>query len=587
MPDQMPDARARIPRRPSPRGPLLTIVLAAVAMLTIPSLATASESAQASRSDCRQPAGKDEPPCNPFLAASPWSASHRGSYAQGSSPLRGLESARVRTTHVDLTGIPIQIEFSDRYADGGRAAWGSMVDGTDAQTLFKLDAESGELIDLYVPAERESERLPPGVGGITGAYNVLDRAGRFHVPRATWFDVYKDSVKGDRSSEIKLRRRFNLPPSALCGADDRLVGATMTYDGYIAFATERGVVGTVPHQPRKMRKANLRTINLNQGRCGADDEDLETVSNSIAADERGGIYVVTSQRMRRIDHRASANRLRSRWSAPYDAGSGVSEIRLGAGSGSTPSLMGTGRGQDRFVVITDGQDLMHVDLFWRNKIPRDWKGLGEGRSRRQACEYPVRFGDPGATTSLSEQSVAVSGYGTLHVNNSLDYDFADGLPPILLNALAALRGGDPEAAPTGAERIDWNPRRRECQSVWANPDVSIPNGIPSISRRSGNAYGIRQRDGVWGVGALNWANGGSRFFAPATAQRCSRDVFGTLADAGVLAFLEEVLAELPNSCQNSNYAATEIGPGGSIWTGTFFGMTIYEPRRGGGSAAGG
>jgi hypothetical protein len=361
----------------------------------------------------------------------------------------------------------------------------------------------------------------------------------------------------------------------------------MTYDGYIAFATERGVVGTIPHQPRKMRKANLRTINLNQGRCGAADEDLETVSNSIAADERGGIYVVTSERMRRIDHRAGPNRLRSRWSAPYDAGSDVSEIRLGAGSGSTPSLMGTGRGQDRFVVITDGQDLMHVDLFWRNKVPRDWKGLGEGRPRRQACEYPVRFGDPDATTSLSEQSVAVSGYGTLHVNNALDYDFADGLPPILLNALAALRGGDPAAAPSGAERIDWNPRRRECESVWANSKVSIPNGIPSISRGSDSAYGIRQRDGVWGVAGLNWANGRSRFFVPASGQKCSRDVFQILADAGVLAFLEDALAELPNSCQNSNYAATEIGPGGSIWTGTFFGATIYEPRRGGGSAAGG
>ena len=92
-------------------------------------------------------------------------------------------------------------------------------------------------------------------------------------------------------------------------------------------------------------------------------------------------------------------------------------------------------------MITDGQDLMHVDLFWRNGIPGDWKGLGGDRSRRLACEYPVRFGDPNAVTSLSEQSVAVRGYGTLHVNNALDYEFPSGLPPILLNALAALRGG--------------------------------------------------------------------------------------------------------------------------------------------------
>ena len=75
-----------------------------------------------------------------------------------------------------------------------------------------------------------------------------------------------------------------------------------------------------------------------------------------------------------------------------------------------------------------------------------------------ACEYPVTFGDPGATASLSEQSVAVRGYATFNVNNLLDYDFPDGLPAVLLNALAALRGGDPAATPHGVERIDWNPR---------------------------------------------------------------------------------------------------------------------------------
>jgi hypothetical protein len=125
MPDQITDGSRKI-RRNSSRGLVLAVSLAAAGLLTIPSLATASDSAQAAKRGCTQPAGISEPPCNPFLASSPWSASHRGSYAQGSSPLRGLESARARTTHVDLPGIPIQIEFSGRYADGGRAAWGSM-----------------------------------------------------------------------------------------------------------------------------------------------------------------------------------------------------------------------------------------------------------------------------------------------------------------------------------------------------------------------------------------------------------------------------------------------------------------------------
>ena len=265
----------------------------------------------------------------------------------------------------------------------------------------------------------------------------------------------------------------------------------MTYDGYVAFATEQGVAGTIPRRPARMTNANVRTISFNGARCrnaAVPTERLEEVSNSVAADEDGGIYVVTSKRMRRIDHHARRNRLTSTWSARYEPGSGQSAIRLGLGSGSTPTVMGVGR-QDRFVVITDGRDLMHVNLFWRDRIPRDWRGLGEGRPRRMACDYPVRFGDPRARFSLSEQSVNVRGYATFHVNNLLDYDFT-GIPDgPLLNSLAALRGGDPQAAPYGGERIDWNPRRRRCVSRWANPLVSIPDAIPSMSAAAGLAYG--------------------------------------------------------------------------------------------------
>jgi hypothetical protein len=309
------------------------------------------------------------------------------------------------------------------------------------------------------------------------------------------------------------------------------------------------------------------------------------VSNSIAADEDGGIYIVTSKRMRRVNHDARRNRLRSAWSAPYNAGTGQSPIRLGLGSGSTPTVMGVGR-QDKFVVITDGRDLMHLNLFWRDRIPRTWRGLGMGRPRRMACDYPVRFGDPSARFSLSEQSVTVRGYASLLVNNLLDYDFR-GLPGgILRNALAALRGGDPAAAPYGAQRIDWNPRRRRCRSRWANPIVSIPNAIPSMSAKSGLAYGIGQRGGKWGVQALSWRTGRSAFFAPAVPHACTPTANGYI-DGSPARALRSVLSELPLSCENSFYAATEVGPRGSIWTGTFYGLTIYRPVEAGGSSSAG
>ena len=81
--------------------------------------------------------------------------------------------------------------------------------------------------------------------------------------------------------------------------------------------------------------------------------------------------------------------------------------------------MGTDPGDDRFVVITDGQRLMNLVLMWRDEIPVDWRPDRPGKDRRIACEVPVRFGDPNATESLDEQSVLVRGYASILVNNQL------------------------------------------------------------------------------------------------------------------------------------------------------------------------
>ena len=42
--------------------------------------------------------------------------------------------------------------------------------------------------------------------------------------------------------------------------------------------------------------------------------------------------------------------------------------------------------------------------------------------------------------------------------------------------------------------------------------------------------------------------------------------------------LDDIVERLPNSCENSFYAATEVGPDGSIYTGTFRGVSSYLPQ---------
>jgi len=551
---------------------LLTLVLAVCALATLGGkcarpIATAL---------CVTPLAADEPLCNPSDVESIWTTSHRGSYAQASSPAPGPEAGvPVTAAHVVVPGTPIALGFSNAYADGGTAVWGTPL-GLNGEVI-KLSHDPFEVIDIYVPAERETD--PPAYAlGISGAYNAVDRDGRLIVGRTRFIEVYEDSVPGDRSSPVVLNKREFLPDSFFCRASDVVAGMALTFDDHLAFVTEQSVLGVIPRDPDLMTADNLVSASLNGADCadgGVADADLETVSNSIAADENGGIYVVTSEAMYKFHFDGTT--LSELWRAEYEAGDGQSSIRLGKGSGSTPSLMGTRADDDRFVVITDGQDLMHVVLMWRDEIPTGWQPLAPGKDPRIACEYPVTFGDPAATASLSEQSVLVRGYSTVVVNNRLaDDSIFDGQPAILRNLFAAFEGGNPDQAPQGLERIDWDPATRSCHSVWANAEVSIPNGIPTMSQASGTIYGIGLRDEIFGLEGVDFETGASELFVPGDATTCPQQVFDNMSP--LIALLVTPLIErMPHSCENSFYAGTTVGPDGAVYTGTWAGVSKYTP----------
>jgi hypothetical protein len=486
-----------------------------------------------------------EPPCNPHLADSPWPGNHRNSYAQASSPFPGPQAPaeHVNVDHDGFASVPVILSFSPAYPDGRHVIWASTVGLTNE--ILKIDPDTVTVIDKYIPQVEEG--AGPGTNSVSGAYNVVDADNRLHVGQATALEVYGDAVPGDRTSSIALLKRFALPDEAMCG-DDTLVGITMTYDGQIAFATEHGVVGVVPRQPELMDSEHLRTWSANGTDCaGGPDGEPETISNSIAADENGGIYVVTSHGMYRIDW--DGQQLTQGWRSGYAGAGGSGGGRLGAGSGSTPTLMGTGDADDRFVVITDGQELMHLVLMWRDEIPADWQPVREGADRRIACEAPVTFGDESAERSLSEQSVLVRDNSAVVVNNLMQFDPVLGRFPPQVAPYSQLLSGIPGNAPTGIQRFAWNADARGCEEVWANPDIAIPNGIPTMSADTGLIYGIGARNGVWTLEGLDW-------------------------DTGQVELTVETTA-FPQS--NSFYAATTVGPDGAVWTGNFGGVTRFQP----------
>ena len=194
-------------RRLAVRLALTGVVIAAGLAALVPTGVSAAA--------CRQIKAANEPPCNPALPDSPWGVSHRNSYAQASSPYPGLANSRVTPQHLTLPGIPVQLQFSNAYRDGGIAVWGSLINSQDTRAVFKVDHRTGRLIDTYVPSEREANPPKPEGGGITGSYSLLDRDGHFIVPRQKSIDVFGDSVKGDRSSRIRLVKRYTPAPAHL------------------------------------------------------------------------------------------------------------------------------------------------------------------------------------------------------------------------------------------------------------------------------------------------------------------------------------------------------------------------------------
>lgn len=485
-----------------------------------------------------------EPPHNPYLADSAWPMSHRNPYVQASSPLPGPTSRAELAYPRYQTGgfINITQATSAPYADGTLVAWGSSMTHVYKNTVSQTRLQP---IDRVAKPEAVSLR-----NATTGAYTLLDRDNHFYVPGQGKLYAYTDAVTGDAHSKITLARTFTLPAESLHGdpKNDPIVGINITWDGYIALATKRGTVMVV-----KRDFSHYHYLQLGEG---SNDSLNEEVSNSIAVDETGGIYVVTSKAMYRVQWTGTELTLDNAsgaWRSTYENGADIQVPgRLGAGSGSTPTLMGTGE-QDKFVVITDGQQVTHLVLFWRNEIPADWQPIAPGKDRRIAAELPVNYGNPAIERSMSEQSVLVSGYGAVVVNNDYGVTRQSDSPVLanLLNGLVVLFSNTQRFAPYGVQKFEWNPQSRQLVVAWVNQEISCPNGIPTMSTASNLFYCIGQRNGVWNLEAIDWTTGVSAFYRPMSA--------------------------LP--IHNSFYASTQIGPWGDIWTGTTTGVVQLAPRR--------
>jgi len=464
------------------------------------------------------------PAKNTFLADSTYAVTHTSSAQQGSvsqaGPMdttRRLDSDEIKYGFVGPGHMIGTV--SAPYPDGERVIWSagvSTVQKSDATTMASLavyekpDAESfdeawsdhvrnkienGVEAKRIFYATREMKRFAD-----TGAlYPLVDNENNFYLGKKNGdIEVYGDIVAGDRHSGIELKRVAQLPAPAT----GQVVGLNMSYDGWLIAVTDDGFAVAMSRDfstSEVIRLEGAPEVSANK-----DDPLNGWVRNSHAIDKDGGVYIAARDTMHKVVWNGS------KWSKDEKDGAWVTAYpnSLGTGSGATPSLMGFGD-DDRFVVITDGEKLMNLTLFWRDQIPKDWQGI-EGKDRRIAASQPANMGDNSLTSVQSEQSVAVYGYGAVIVNNqppSLPWYVPAEFGPVLAGYLAT----EEAYRPLGVQKYEWDPKTRELNEAWVNVNVSSPNSVPVISGASNMLYTGGARDGEWTMEAIDWTTGKESF----------------------------------------------------------------------------
>ena len=333
------------------------------------------------------------------------------------------------------------------------------------------------------------------------SYSVVDRDNVLYANYGRGIYAFALTDPADPAKGIRVARSADIAAIQGAGATTaNLFGLSMTYDGHLVVNFSNGVAVV----DRSLDAATAQFVPF-----GAD----ERTSNSLAVDEKGGIYVASNKLMHKLvwtGTTLSAREAAGAWTSPYDAPDDAVPpiVKFGTGTGSTPTLMGFGSDRDKLVVITDGAKRMKLVAFWREDIPGDFVQRPGTASRRIAGQIPVTCGFGTLPEWIqSEQSVVVRGYGAFVVNNIPQDAASFGLDPNN-KLLGVFTMGPVFPSCLGVERFRWDPATRAWASAWARPDVSSPSMIPVHSRSSRMAlvtgyYGA----GGWEVTGLDWDTG--------------------------------------------------------------------------------
>jgi hypothetical protein len=434
-------------------------------------------------------------PQHPFMAPNGKSNIHSDAYMTDTHEPSGVLGRRTNVTSAFEVSECASMGF-DRT---GRII--TICVGVERPRLMMLDPVTLETLAEFP--------LPPRMGGGTGTspfndfsgggYFYLDNQDRVVTPtnnREIWVLDHGPTPLG---VGFEIDRRYDL--TSVVSPGEAIVSVLPDWDGLLWFVTTRGKVGTVEPDSGQVRVLSL---------------DGETISNSFATDETGGVFIVTDHALYRFDATEEGGPGMT-WRLEYDRGNRLKPGQVSIGSGTTPTLVGK-----RYVAITDNADpRMHIVVYERGK---NGSGL--------VCQEPVFKPQEGAT----DNSLIAAGKSLIVENN---YGYSGPL---------AVEGG--ASTTPGVTRVKFSDEG--CETVWESNETA-PSVVPKVSLGAGLVYLYTKepRDDdkdAWYLTALRYRTGETVF------KRFSGEGLGF----------------------NNNYAPITVGPDGSVYVGVLGGLVRFK-----------
>jgi len=474
-------------------------------------------------------------PRNPFLADSAYPIAHGRCDQQDNSPVRGPTAITGDVSYTWVGPGHFGGLISAPYADGQRVIWSN-----GRESIVKLDYETLRPLAVHtVPGQEITpvEELEAAVAGLDelegeagmghaaalarrfltgldGVYSLLDSDNTLFLGRKTGAVAYGEARPGDRASPIVELRRWEKPADI----EGSFVGVNLTFDGRLVLTTDHGWVVCLTRDFTSYDATRLRHSGTAAAWCAEQAERYGHpaygwVRKSCCVDDANAIYIPSRDHLHKVvwtGTRLSTDESDGAWAAEYRNGSGN-------GSGTTPSLMGFGD-EDRFVVIGDGDRVVNVTLLWRDEVPSGWRPPPGARSARTAGIGAANMGRPELEDIQTEQSVTVSGYGAMTVNNDPP-SVPPSFPAAWRRHLAFFLGHKPEFTPHGLHKFEWDPGTRTLREAWVNRDVPSPNSVPFVSQGADLVYTCGARDGQWTIEAVDWTTGEEAFHFPVGGSR--------------------------------------------------------------------